>query len=389
MAKYGGYAATLWVTLSHWGLDQPGPLWALLAVIGVDSIRSFFVESRHPGAVRVWLWMQWALVGLFLWLDTSGIGSIPYIILIAESQLSDRQVGVRIFLASLLAFLLIGNAVALQQGVWSAERFSTLVINALFFVFAFGVSYLVRVQQRERERAEAALADLQRSQSELQEAHQQLMERAREAETMAMMRERQRMARDIHDTLAHSLTGIIVGLEACKRLLTQDPSRAEDGMNRIQEQARSGLEELRRLVKDWKPLDLETAGFEAALRSLGREMRSHGVTVQWDLIPQPLPSFLEVPFYRVTQEALTNSLRHGGARQVNISLHHASGLWQLEIEDDGYGAAQIQEGYGLRGMRERLEEVGGRIHFEGREPRGFLVRAEVEVSDDHTHSDRR
>ncbi|MFO8060090.1 MAG: sensor histidine kinase [Bacillota bacterium] len=382
LAKYGGYIATLWVTVSNWGLSLDGPLTFLLLLFTVDSIRQYFMETRWPGRTHTVLWVELVLVYLFLWADGTGIGSILFVVLIAESQLThSRTIGGSVFLLSLVGFLLISGLRAwfLRESV--AERLMNASINSLFFFFAFGVSLLARMQREERDRAESALRQLERSQSELEEAHRRLMESSRQRERMAAIEERNRLAREIHDTVAHSLTGIIVGLEASTRLMEVDPDQAAEGLVRIQQQARMGLQEIRRSVKAWKPQDLEAVGFEAAVRGLAHEISGAGLHVDLDMEEFCLPEHLELPFYRMIQEGITNSVRHGRARRMYIQLRQGASSIILTLRDDGSGTEGLAEGYGLRGMRERIEGVGGTIEFGNAEPRGFLIRAQVEVTD--------
>ena len=391
VAKYGGYAAVLWVTIINRGLVIDARLLAILGILAVDSIRNHSLESSLSPWERPLLWLHLLLAYLFLWLDGTGIGAILFIILIAESQIShSRSVGNRVFLLSLVGFLAIGLLGAWFRGQWSADRISTLLINGIFFFFAFGISVLARLQQEQRERAEGALARLERSQRELESAYAQLMESSRQREELATIAERNRLAREIHDTLAHSLTGIIVGLEAARRLITVDPERSSEELDRIGEQARTGLEEIRRSVRAWRPRELERGDFRSAVRGLAHEMADRGLCIDLDLGEVVPPPHLQLPFYRIIQEGITNSIRHGAAERVEIALRCSPAGITLIVEDDGRGAGEAKEGYGLQVMRERMAEVGGSIEFADIEPHGFRIRAEVvSPTRDHPNPDSR
>lgn len=391
VAKYGGYTATLWITVSNWGLGLDGPLILLLLTLAADSIRNFFVESRASQWTHSMLWVQLLLIYSFLWLDGTGVGSILLVIMIAESQLSySSTIGRRVFIFSLSGFLLIGTLAPWFRGQLNADRLITVMVNSVFFFFAFGVSFLARMQQQDRERAEQALLQLERSQSELETAHEKLMQSSRQRERMATIEERNRLAREIHDTVAHSLTGIIVGLEASKKLVEIDPDRSAAELARIQEQARMGLQEIRRSVKAWKPQELDAMGFESAVYGLALETAERGLHIELDMEEFRLPDGLDLPFYRIIQEGITNSLRHGQARRLDIKLRRGPSSITLMMQDDGSGVEDLVEGYGLRGMRERIERVGGTIEFANAQPHGFLIRAEVEVvGHDHSNSDCR
>ena len=388
VAKYGGYAAVLWVTIINRGLAIDARLLAILGILAVDAIRNYSLEPGPSPWERPLLWLQLLLAYLFLWLDGTGIGAILLIILIAESQIShSRSVGNRIFIFSLVGFLAIGLVGAWFRGQWSADRISTLLINGIFFFFAFGISVLARLQHEERERAQEALARLERSQRELESAHAQLMKSSRQREELATIAERNRLAREIHDTLVHSLTGIIVGLEAARRLIAVDPELSSEKLHQIGEQARSGLEEIRRSVRAWRPRELERGDFQSAVRGLAQEVADRGPRIDLHFGDVVLPPHLELPFYRIVQEGITNSIRHGEAERVEITLFSSAAGITLTVEDDGRGAGEAEEGHGLRGMRERMAEVGGGIEFADIEPHGFRIRAEV-VSPSRDHPDR-
>lgn len=383
LAKYGGYTATLWMTINNWGFELDGPLVPLLLIFATDSIRNYVMADEDQHWARVIVWVQLPLTYLFLWVDGTGIGSILLVILIAESQMDyPRQLADRVFLMSLLGFLSVGF---LRPWVYSQPVLGHLIsvsINSLFFFFAYGVSLLARMQGEQTVRAERALGDLERSQEELEQAHRELMRNSQQRERMAALQERNRLAREIHDTVAHSLTGIVVGLEASRRLLEVDPGRAGDELTRIQDQARLGLQEIRRSVRAWRPEELDARGFESAVRGLARDMAERGLSVEFDLEDVSLPENLELALYRIIQEGMTNSLRHGNARKLEVRLRRkGSSTISLTLRDDGCGAGEPVEGYGLRGMRERLEEFNGTLEFSDVQPHGFILRAEAEVSE--------
>ncbi|MFO7942455.1 MAG: sensor histidine kinase [Bacillota bacterium] len=380
VAKYGGYAAVLWVTLNTWEFALASPVLALLAAVVVDSVRNYYVEDARPRLAEGLIWLQIAIIYLFLWLDGTGIGAIPLVIMIAESGLmQSRRLANRIFGAAVSGFLFFGILSARSRGTLDSDRLTTLLVNAMFFLFAYGVSLLARMQREERTRAEVALADLEKSRAELEKAYERLMENSRRREDLAVLEERNRMARDVHDTLGHSLTGIIVGLEAAGRLIDVDTQRARAEIARIQASARSGLEEVRRSLRARTPRILETGGFQAAVRGLIRDMGEDGPEINLDVDHARVPERLELPLYRVVQEAITNALRHGQARRIWINLTGDDSELQLDIFDDGRGVEDWVEGYGLRGMRERVEEIGGDVQFISRPGEGFRVRVRVGI----------
>jgi signal transduction histidine kinase len=192
---------------------------------------------------------------------------------------------------------------------------------------------------------------------------------AEEAKQTAILDERNRMARDIHDTLAQSFTGIIMQLEALKSLppLASDETQAH--FSRIRDIARLGLSEARRSVQALRPVALETASFSDALRHLLNQM-TQGTPVQTTLhiegVAQSLPASVEENLLRIAQEAVTNAIRHGQAQTIALQLLFEPTAVHLQIRDDGQGfapATHLTSGFGLIGMQERVHHLGGHLHL--------------------------
>ncbi|TVT52337.1 sensor histidine kinase [Amycolatopsis rhizosphaerae] len=194
-----------------------------------------------------------------------------------------------------------------------------------------------------------------------------------EIATLAVTAERERLARDLHDILGHSLTTITVKAGLARRVLEtgNDPERAVTEIGEVEGLARSALSDVRATVSDYREVSLsaELVGAKAALRAADIEAE----------LPQAVDNVrpeLQQTFGYVLREAVTNVLRHAQARQVKVRF----GRTWLEIEDDGVGgvgAAPDASGNGLRGLAERLAAVGGTLHARQRADGGFLVRAEV------------
>jgi two-component system NarL family sensor kinase len=211
------------------------------------------------------------------------------------------------------------------------------------------------------------------------------VERARLAEEstrLARAEERTRLAREIHDTLAQSLTAIGLDLEGALRHLEVSPERSRGRLERALATARGGLEEARRSVLDLRAAPLAGRPLAEALAALGREFTSEtGVRVHVRAEGSlELPLRVEAELYRVAQEALTNVRRHAQATQVEILLRTTQGEVGLSLRDNGAGFVPDRgaEGHhGLLGMRERVRLLGGRLRLASRPGRGTKVTARV------------
>ncbi len=377
LGKYGGYIAVLWVAVSNAGLILPGLLVPLFFVFALDNIRTYYLSVKLPTFIIPSLYTQLALAMLFIFIEGSPVGAILLIILIAESLLAyPRPHGDYIFLMSLAGFPAVSAAGFYWRSVLSWSNMGTVLINSLFLFFTYGVSYMARRQVEEKERAEDALEQLDRSRADLEKAYLKLVEMSKEREALAAAEERARLARELHDTIAHSLTAIVVSLEAGKKLLPKDPVKALAEIEKSQLQARKGLEEVRLAVKALRPGELEEKDFRSALRSLSRDYSGSGIKIDFEIDEQlVLSPARETAFYRIIQECITNSVRHGRAGEIKVCITGGENGQKIEVKDNGRGCEKISEGYGLKGIRERVSALGGIVYFTNRKNEGFTVKA--------------
>jgi signal transduction histidine kinase len=229
-------------------------------------------------------------------------------------------------------------------------------------------------QQRQRE---AMVAKLEAALAENAGLHAQLLAQAREA---GVLDERQRMAREIHDTLAQGLAGIIIQVQAAQRVWSS-PELARPYADRALGLARDSLAEARRSVQALRPRELEGARLPDALGDLARRWAADsGVGLQVEVTGDrvPLSPAIEVALFRVAQEALTNVAKHANASRVGLTLSYLGDLVLLDIRDDGGGLGNRNEsGFGLTSMRQRIRSVGGTVEIESIPGEGTAVSASV------------
>lgn len=214
------------------------------------------------------------------------------------------------------------------------------------------------------------------------------VERARlfaQSARLGAVEERNRLAREIHDTLAQGLTGITLQLESADALLEggAQNERARQSVGRALELTRASLEEARRSVLDLRAAPLEGRTLAQALGALAEEQSAqHGLAVSFSATggSTPLPLRVEVGLYRIAQEALTNALRHSAATAISVALTTTPTAAQLVVEDDGQGfdVSEVRAArFGLVGMNERARLLGGTLQIASCPGAG--VRLEVEV----------
>ena len=226
-----------------------------------------------------------------------------------------------------------------------------------------------------------ALTESREAEAEIKRLYEQLQAFSQQAEEMAVMEERQRMAREMHDTVGHRLTVAAVQLEAAEKLIERDPERAKAVVGVVREQVTAALQELRETVAALRSPVEESLPLASSLQRLTRAFQqATGIQVSLALpqaLPADLPPAYRKTFYRATQEALTNVHKHAGASHVWVRLQYAEGGLTLTVEDDGAGvnadALEAASGFGLQGLQERARALGGDFRLEPRAPRGARV----------------
>jgi len=247
-------------------------------------------------------------------------------------------------------------------------RVSLLVIRSfLFLLIGYIVASLVAEQRRQRK--------------ELAQANRKLVRYAAALEELTISRERNRLARELHDTLAHTLSGLVVQLEAIATIWDSMPPKAGAMLERALSTGRAGLSETRRAFQDLRAAPLEDLGLTLAIRSLAENAAARGgLSLQLDVsgrIDDSSPEVKQV-YYRVAQEALENVVQHANASQVTVSLRRRAGQLMLKVSDDGVGFAEesiaSRNRLGIKGMQERAELIAGRLEVESQVGQGTTVR---------------
>ena len=293
-----------------------------------------------------------------------------------------------LFSARWSIFGVTGAAVvaAVARGGWGPDGVTpTWVVVVSVVAPMLFAAWFVGVENDKRKRANAELAESNaRLETALEEnagLHAQLLTQAREA---GVLDERQRMAREIHDTLAQGLTGIVTQLQAADRA----PSEAsrERHLTQVHTLAKDSLTEARRAVQALRPEPLADSRLPEALADLARRVTdTSGVAVAAETSGEarPLLPELEVTLYRVAQEALANAEKHARASRIGVTLTYADDVVLLDVRDDGTGftpgepARGDGTGFGLQAMRQRVQRVAGTLAIESAPGEGTAVNVQV------------
>jgi signal transduction histidine kinase len=194
-------------------------------------------------------------------------------------------------------------------------------------------------------------------------------------EESAVAAERLRIARELHDVLAHSLSGITVQAGVGLHLMDREPEAARRALTEIRDASRDALDEVRDVLGVLRSEGEAPRSPTGGLATLVDRARADGLTVHADGLAAPVPERVAPVVHRALQEALTNVRRHAPGATVQVRLTVGDTV-VLQVEDDGAAVGEVVEGYGLRGMRERVEAAGGTLTATSG-PAGFVVRLEV------------
>src|SRR5215469_9338330 len=244
------------------------------------------------------------------------------------------------------------------------------VVLGLAFSLVFG-TWIVRIIEQSRDRAQLI--------ERLEAAQAELAEVSRQAGTLA---ERQRLAGEIHDTLAQGLTSIVMLLQAAEEEIGSDPREARRHVGLATQTAREGLAEARAMVAALTPAHLDTGPLHEALGRLTDRIGAElAISVRFEVRgpARPLPANAEVVLLRAAQEALANVRKHAHASDVRVVLSYEPHAVRLDVRDDGAGfdPERVNGGYGLRGMRSRILQVGGSLLVRARPGAGTSLSVEV------------
>lgn len=278
-----------------------------------------------------------------------------------------------IFFCAGTAVLDLGLAIplALMGGPRWITVFALVFVRTLLFAL---VGYII-----------VQLMTAQRTQRQaLAEANARLVHYASTLEQLTISRERNRLAREMHDTMAHSLSAVAVQLEAVNSIWEGDPEAAREMLDQSLTTTRQGLQEARRAIRALRAAPLEDLGLALSIRNLAESTAARAGLLLDLRVPERVEGLgleLEQGIYRIAHEALANVARHAGATRLLVQLERAAGQLTLIVADDGQGfepEGMPAEGhYGLQGMYEWAAAIGGRLSVESQPGRGTVVRLDV------------
>jgi len=250
----------------------------------------------------------------------------------------------------------------------AAPSVPALLSFGLFGAFAIAICHLASLFREQNRRSERVRAMLDESTLQLAQANMELQEHAVLSQQRAAESERRRLAREVHDVLAYTLTSLIMMMEAAIDLAGQDPGPLRQHLERIRDQTKEGVLEVRRTLQAIRRVEpTPETGLKAIFRLVQAFDKATHLRVRLHLGDAPMSFGAEKDriAYRAVQEGISNALRHGRATEIGIQFSRQGAGVAIAIVDNGTGFDVLSEGFGLMGIRERIAQVGGTVEIRG------------------------
>ncbi len=345
--------------------------WILTLLLAVNDILRKILAS---GSVFELLSLSLSIIGAaVLKYFVPGIGSTVYIFvpLFELFYLSVNKMKTLITLHAVSFF-----AVTLLFAIpFTTEKIAGMGTNVLLYLGVACMSYLLHSVQKEKE-------EVKKLNEELTVYNNRLMEYARQVEDLTIEAERSRVAQELHDSLGHSLMALSMNLDYAEKISDMRPGEVKKVIGKAKEISKKSVSDLRAAVhalREERPTKDLNDSMNELIGNLGRIIPVD-IHFSMDNNLENTNPELKNCIYKTIREGLTNGLKHGKATVFDISVKLVGSLVQLNIADNGSGCEEIIESVGLRGIRERISALGGRVRYKALSGGGFQIMAEIPVS---------
>ncbi|MBO5046192.1 MAG: sensor histidine kinase [Clostridia bacterium] len=372
---------------------------AILVVLTLNNLQNYIwiisasIVLLTENALKIWGFKSYqpkiacyvidVLVLLILTFFSDGaLISTLYVIILSEFYLNQKKLSVSLamFICNLVLFLVIfAVSGALHREYLDVVKLVTDAFNDLmiltmhFLVFNFSL----HIYRRNRE--------ITKKSRELNESNEKLQIAYAELQEVTALEERQRIAKEIHDTAGHSITTVIMQTEAAKLLVESDPIEAKRRISAANLQAKHALEELRESVHLLSGMG-EMHTLSSDLKSIIHDSTDGtDITIRSEIDEVTLCDSKSRFICNTLKEGISNGLRHGGATAFWFELKVKDGRVEFFLSDNGSGAdiSKLAEGFGLKGMRARAESLGGSVYFDAEEDEGFEIHLTLPLDNVH------
>lgn len=250
-----------------------------------------------------------------------------------------------------------------------------LIIAGFYLVFFF-ILLQLRQESHLREDVELLYDQIRKNNYELETVRVRLLAYSRQVEQITQLEERNRISRELHDSIGHSLTGVLMQVDAAQQIIQVNQDKGLELINLAYQNINKSIETLKDTVQKIRPTayQFHFASLQDMVDKFSLATDVH-IKLGYSGIPYQLYPSVETTLYQNIQEALTNAVRHGKAENIQIHLTYHSDHTEVLVSDDGIGARDIKRGFGLAGMEERIGLIGGSLTFDGNN--GFSIRMSI------------
>ncbi len=338
-----------------------GILSSLLIISSSLRLSIIYLNDKNKSLGKCLIYMDLAVIYWLLLIDKSNVSILYILIILIDSILfHDKRFSIFIIILSYISYMLSKVPNLLLIFDYRQSAFLALV-GAGIFAFISSILYFTKHQILQKQKILNIMEQLEHKNMQLQKAYEKLKEHSEALEEMAALKERNRIAREIHDTVGHTLTTVLVEMEAGKRLLCKDKKDlALEKIDLAQEQVRKGLVDIRKSVRLLKEGE-DILDFIPAIKLLIEDTMKHtGIKVDYNInIDNDIPKNIQKIIYNGLMEGLTNGIKHGNSSKFMFRLYVENQHVFFYLKDNGVGFENIDLGFGLSAMKEQVESVKG------------------------------
>lgn len=259
------------------------------------------------------------------------------------------------------------------------EELFNVFMNMFLISMMFGFGYSFNRMLESQAKTRKLLTENQKQYELIQAQNHALEQYSKQIEELTLAKERARMAKELHDTIGHTLTSVIMSMDAIIHLIDLDNHAAKEQLLKVRNYTNKGLNDIRLHIHSMVPAEngsTLTSTFQEITREFSEYTKTK-IEIAINGVEHSLPNEIKVTLARCLQESLTNAKRHGDATEVNIYLDFTEDLTLLTIKDNGKGTNNLQLGFGLNAMRDRLEMYQGSLHVLSQEGNGTTIKCTV------------
>ena len=366
LAAYFSAVVTMSYAMNRFGTLRAATLVGLAVGYLLNGIFGY-AWARNTDSIRhsiVYVVTQIGIGGSILFLAMSPVIMFAMLPVVGQAVVLLPR---NLMFAACASMLLV---LVVPMSIFSGWRAAS-VLGVFFLagiVFVVVITELAVKEQRAKREVERLVA-------ELKDANDKLRQYADQVEELATLKERNRLAREIHDSLGHYLTVVIVQIEAAMTVFEKNREGSLDVLRKAQGLAQKGLADVRRSVAALRASPAERRSLIDSLNTLIEECRVSGLPAEFQIVgtPRNLSPTAELALYRVAQEAMTNVRKHSQAQTATVTLNYSTDNVWLKVHDDGIGVTELTKGFGLVGMQERVENLGGEMKIATAANQGFTL----------------